>query len=146
MKVILLQDVEKFGKAGEIKEVRSGYGFNFLLPEGLAEFATPSAIKEAEKAIARRQKEVVVTAESFKKTAGELAGKKVTIITKAEKGKLFGSIGREEIALALKEAGVVVDAKSIVVEKPFKEVGVFTVEAHFGHGVKASFEVTIKSE
>ena len=146
MKVILLQDVEKFGKAGEIKEVRSGYGFNFLLPQGLAEFATPSAIKEAEKIIARRQKEVDTVAESFKEIAGELAGKKVTITTKAENGKLFGSIGREEIALALKEAGVVVDAKSIAIEKPFKEVGVFTVEAHFGHGVKASFEVTIKSE
>lgn len=146
MKVILLQDVEKFGKAGEIKEVRSGYGFNFLLPEGLAEFATPSAIKEAEKSIARRKKEVVATAESFKKIAGELAGKKVTITTKAENGKLFGSIGREEVAVALKEAGIEMDAKNIVIEKPFKEVGVFIVEAHFGHGVKASFEVTIKSE
>ncbi|MDD2766289.1 MAG: 50S ribosomal protein L9 [Candidatus Moranbacteria bacterium] len=146
MKVILLQDVEKLGKAGEIKEVRSGYGFNFLLPEGLAEFATPTAIKETEKMVARQKKETESMLAVSKETAGALAGKKITIKTKAENGKLFGSIGREEIALALEAAGTKIDAKHIVLEKGFKEVGVFTVEAHFGHGVKASFEVTIKSE
>lgn len=146
MKVILLQDVANFGKAGEIKEVRSGYGFNFLLPEGLAELATPSAIKEAEKSIARRKKDIEVLALSMKKTADELAGKKVTITTKAENGKLFGSIGSEEIVVALKSIGITVDAKNIIVEKPFKEIGAFAIEAHFGHGVKASFEVLIKAE
>ncbi|PIX91193.1 MAG: hypothetical protein COZ27_03875, partial [Candidatus Moranbacteria bacterium CG_4_10_14_3_um_filter_41_65] len=113
---------------------------------GLVELATPTAIKEAEKAIARRKKDIETLALFAKKTADELAGKKVTITSKAEKGKLFGSIGSEEIALALKEAGIVVDAKNIIVEKPFKEIGAFAIEAHFGHGVKASFEVLIKAE
>ncbi len=146
MKVILLQDVEKLGKAGEVKEVRSGYGFNFLLPQGLVELATPSAIKEAEKAIARRKKDIEALSLALKKTADELMGKKITITSKAEKGKLFGSIGSEEIALALKKDGIIVDAKYIVVEKPFKEIGAFAVEAHFGHKVTASFEVLIKAE
>lgn len=146
MKVILLQDVANFGKAGEIKEVRSGYGFNFLLPQGLAEFATPVAIKQVEKSVARHHKEIGVMTDAFKKQAAELAGKKVTIKTKSEKGKLFGSVGREEIVAALQEAGVAVEAKFIVIEKPFKEIGTFPVEANFGHGVKASFEVIIKAE
>lgn len=146
MKVILLQDVAHFGKAGEIKEVRSGYGFNFLLPQGLAEFATPVAIKQVEKSVARHRKEIGVMTDAFKKQAAELAGKKVTIKTKSEKGKLFGSVGREEIVAALQEAGVAVEAKFIVIEKPFKEIGTFPVEANFGHGVKASFEVIIKAE
>jgi large subunit ribosomal protein L9 len=146
MKVILLQDVENFGKAGEVKEVRSGYGFNFLLPQGLAEFATETAIKQSERSIATRRKEVEQVADSYKKQAAEITGKNVTIKTRAEKGKLFGSVGRDEVKTALKEAGVEVDAKIIVIEKPFKETGTFPVEAHFGHGVKASFQVTIEAE
>lgn len=146
MKVILLQDVENFGKAGEVKEVRSGYGFNFLLPQGLAEFATPSAVKEAEKMIARRNKDVDALLLVAKKQSSDLAGKKITIKSKAENGKLFGSIGSEEVAGALKDAGMEVDAKFIVIKKAFKEVGTFPVEANFGHDIKASFEVTIEAE
>lgn len=146
MKVILLQDVERFGKAGEVKEVRNGYGFNFLLPQGMAEFATPQAVKQAEKLIAKSRKELDVTITDFKAKAAELEGKQVLIKTKAEKGKLFGSIGREEIVAALKKTGVEADAKSIVIEKPFKEIGTFPLEAHFGHGVKAKFTVVIEAE
>lgn len=144
--MILLEDVERLGKAGDVKEVRSGYGFNFLLPQGLAEFATETALKESEKSIARRHQVTGALVDTFKKQAAELAGKKVTIKTKAEKGKLFGSVGSEEVADALKAAGIAVDAKIIVMEKPFKETGTFPVEAHFGHGVKVSFEVMIEAE
>jgi len=146
MKVILLQDVEKLGKAGEVKDVRSGYGFNFLLPNGLAEFATPAVIKTAEKIVSRRKQDNEAIVKALKETALALSDRKVTISTKAEKGKLFGSIGKEEIALALEASGVKIDARHIVLEKGLKEVGVFPVEANFGNGVKASFEVTIKAE
>lgn len=146
MKVILLQDVENLGKAGEIKEVRSGYGFNFLLPQGLAEFATPQAIKQSEKIIASHRQEIEAQKESFQKKADELKGKKVTLKMKAEKGKLFGSVGKDEIAVALKESGTEIDAKMIMIAKPFKETGTFPAEVNFGHGVKASFEVVIVAE
>lgn len=146
MKVILLEDVARLGKAGEIKEVRNGYGFNFLLPEGLAEFATPGAILQSEGLIAKRRKDQQVMTENLQAQAAALAGKKVMIKTKSEKGKLFGSVGREEIAAALSVMGVEIDAKTIVIDKPFKEVGTFPVEANFGHVAKASFEVIIESE
>ena len=146
MKVILLEDVARLGKAGEIKEVRNGYGFNFLLPEGLAEFATPGAILQSEGLIAKRRKEQQVATENIQAQAAALAGKKVTIKTKSEKGKLFGSVGREEIAAALSVMGVELDARTIMIDKPFKEVGTFPVEANFGHIAKASFEVIIESE
>lgn len=146
MKVILLEDVDRLGKAGDVKEVRSGYGFNFLLPSGLAEFATPELIRQSEKLIAKRRKEQQVTAEDFKAKALELEGKKVVIKTKSEQGKLFGSVGREEIVAALNLMGIELDAKTLAIEKPWKEVGTFPVEAHFGQSAKASFEVTIESE
>ena len=144
--MILLQDVERFGKAGDVKEVRNGYGFNFLLPRGLAEFATPQAVKQVEKLIVKRRKDIEGTVADYKAKAAALEGKQALIKMKAEKGKLFGSVGREEVAAALKETGVEVDAKIIVIEKPFKEIGTFPVEAHFGHGVKAIFTVVIEAE
>lgn len=146
MKVILLQNVDGLGKAGDIKEVKTGYGLNFLLPEGFAELATPQTIKQAEKFIAKRAKELEAVIAGLKAKAAAVEGKKVAIKTKAENGKLFGSIGREEIAAALSAQGAETDAKSIVVPKPFKEVGSFAAEANFGHGVKASFEVSIEAE
>lgn len=146
MKVILLQDVAKLGKAGETKEVRNGYGFNFLLPKGLAEFATPEAIKQAEKMIAKNRKQLEEATTSAKAKAKELEGKQVLIKAKVEKDKLFGSIGREEISAALNVMGVIVDAKVIALEKPFKKTGTFPVEAHFGYDVKASFSVVIEAE
>ncbi|MDO8566345.1 MAG: 50S ribosomal protein L9 [Candidatus Moranbacteria bacterium] len=146
MKVILLQDVERFGKAGDVKEVRNGYGFNFLLPQGLAEFATPQAVKQTERLIAKRHKELEGTVADFKMKAAELEGKSVTIKSKAEKDKLFGSVGREEIALSLQATGMTIDAKFIVLEKPLKVVGTFPVEADFGHDVKATFSVVIEAE
>ncbi|MDP3957697.1 MAG: 50S ribosomal protein L9 [bacterium] len=146
MKVILLQDVERFGKAGDVKEVRNGYGFNFLLPQGLAEFATSQAVKQVEKLIAKHRKEIEGTVTDSKAKAAALEGKQVLIKSKAEKDKLFGSVGREEITAALQVMGITIDVKVIMIEKPLKEVGTFPVEANFGHGVKAAFTVVIEAE
>ena len=146
MKVILLEDVKGVGKAGAVKDVKNGYGFNFLLPEGLAEMATPGASKQAEKIIAKRAKEVEGAKADWKAKARELSGKKVTIKTKAEKGKLFGSIGREEVAASLSGLGIAVDPAIIDLEKPWKEVGVFPAKARFGQDIEAQFEVEILAE
>lgn len=146
MKVILLADVKGLGKAGDIKEVKNGYGFNFLLPESLADLATPGALKQAEKFIAKRKEVAALNSEKDKAEAALLAGKKVTIKSKAEGGKLFGSVGRTEVATALEAMGIKIEEKNIALDKALKEVGVFPVEAHFGHEVKAQFEVEIVSE
>jgi len=145
MKVILLQDVEKLGKAGEVKEVKNGYGFNFLLPKGLAESATPESIRQQELLMAKRRKELQMMNEDFKEKAVKLKDKKVVIKTKTENEKLFGSVGREEIASALEAMDVKIDAKMIVLEKPFKKAGTFPVSARFGE-METSFKVVIESE
>ncbi len=146
MKVILLEDVKGLGKALEVKEVKNGYGFNYLLPEGLADLATPGALKQAERFVAKRQAEAGKMAEESRVLANALSGKKVVIKSKAENGKLFGSVGREEIVLALSAMGITIDKSILVLDKPYKEVGEFAVSADFGHGVKASFELVIEGE
>lgn len=146
MKVILLEDVRNLGKAGDIKEVKNGYGFNFLLPNALAEFATPQTIRQAEEMIRKRRAEEQTLSAGWQKTAQALADKKVVIQTKAEGGKLFGSVGQAEIASALSVMGIAVNADVIIMDKPFKKTGVFPVRARFAEGIEASFEVMIESE
>ncbi len=146
MKVILLEDVRGLGKALDIKEVKDGYGFNYLLPEGLADLATPGALKQAERFVAKHKEEATQAVEESRATATALSGKKVVIKSKSEKGKLFGSVGREEVVAALEALGIKVDKHVLVLEKAFKEVGTFPLLADFGHGVKASFELVIEAE
>lgn len=146
MKVILLQNVANIGTAGTVKEVRNGYSFNFLLPKGLAKIATPQAIAQAKKLVLKLTKEQSDKLADLKALATSLADTQVVIKMKAEKGTLFGSVGSEEIATALKISGKYVDAKVLKIEKPIKTVGIHTVEADFGRGVKASFDVSVESE
>jgi large subunit ribosomal protein L9 len=143
MQVILVQDVPKIGKTGEIKEVASGYGVNFLLPKGLAEIATPGARKRAEALRAKRAAEEADVTRVLQLQANALRDRSVVIRTKAEEGRLFGSVGADEIAAALSADGVEIDPKQIRVEKPFKMVGQYDVVAEFGHGITAEFEVKV---
>lgn len=146
MKVILLEDMKGLGKAGDIKEVKSGYALNYLLPEGLAEVATPQMVKQAERFVAKRAAELEKIVAELRTMAQGVEGRQVKIETKAENGKLFGSVGREEIAAALTAVGASVEAKMVVIDKPIKEVGTFPVTVDFGHGVKASCEAVIEAE
>ncbi len=145
MKVILLADVKGLGKAGDTKDVKNGYGFNYLIPESLADLATPGAVKQAARVIAKRKEIHTAVVESNKALAADLEGKAVLIKSKAENGKLFGSVGAEEVAMALQALGSTVDAKMIVLEKGLKETGAFPVVVDFGHGVKATIALTIEA-
>jgi large subunit ribosomal protein L9 len=146
MKVILLESVSGLGKAGDIKEVKSGYGLNYLLPEGLAELATPQTVKQAERFIAKRAAELEKVTAELRTMAQGVEGRQVKIKTKAENGKLFGSVGREEIAAALAAVGASVEAKMVIIDKPIKEIGTWAVAVDFGHGVKASCEAVVEAE
>lgn len=145
MKVILLEDVKGLGKALDVKEVKNGYGFNYLLPEGLADLATPGALKQAERFVAKRKAETEKMTGEYRALAELLSGKKVIIKSKAEKGKLFGSVGRDEIVVALEAMNIKVDKSVLVLDKAYKETGEFALSADFGHGVKASFALVVEA-
>lgn len=145
MKVILVQDVDKLGKAGTVKEVKTGYGFNFLLPQGLAELATPGTIKRAEQMLAKQAEEKADQTRELKTRATALNDRKVIVESKAEDDKLFGSVGKEEIVKALVAVGIDIEAGMIILDKPIKKLGTFSVSADFGHDIKAIFEVIVKA-
>ena len=128
MKVILTKDVKAQGKAGEVVEVSDGYARNYLFPNGLAKPATATAlnsIKIAKEAEDRRRK---IEHDEAVELCKKLAGLTVTVkIKTGANGKLFGSLNTAAISDALKEHGVELDKKKIVIPEPIKSLGRFVV-------------------
>ncbi len=144
MKVILLEDVENLGLAGEIKDVKDGYARNFLFPKKVSIPATKGnvgLIEEKIKNIAKRtQKRLQV--EQVKKE--QLDNIIVHIKAKAgEKGKLFGSIGTQDIYNALKEKQIDVDKKNIRLPEPIKKIGEYDVTIALYRDIKATVKVIV---
>ena len=130
MKVILLKHVPKTGNKHDIIEVSDGFALNSLFPKGLAERATPGAIKKVEAYKAGEEAERAVREDLLLKNLKELNDVKVTIEGKAnEKGHFFAGIHKEEIISALKEQKQIdMDASHIVLDKALKEVGEHKVD------------------
>ncbi len=125
MKVLLLKDVYKLGRAGDVKKVADGYGRNYLLPQGLAMMATAGAMKQAERIRTQAQAERTRLNQELGTLAEQLGELKLAFPVKAgETGKLYGSITTAMIAEAAeKETGAVLDKRQIDSE-PIKSLGV----------------------
>lgn len=124
MKVLLLKDVYKLGRAGDVKKVADGYGRNFLLPQGLAVLATSGALKQVEKIRQHAATNRAVLNKELSGVAQILSKLTLTFPAKAgETGKLYGSITSQMIADAIMEkAGVEVDRRQMDSE-PIRTLG-----------------------
>jgi large subunit ribosomal protein L9 len=144
MRVILREDLENLGAAGEVVTVRDGYGRNYLLPRGLAAPAT-------EKDVAKLEHERRVIAVRAAKMAKELAGEveklsqvSVSLARAVGEGdKLYGSVTNRDIADALQEQGVTIDAKRIHLEEPIKSLGMTEVPIKLGKDAVAKIKVWV---
>ena len=148
MKVILLENIDNVGKKGETREVKEGFGRNFLIPRRLAIPATRGNIKNlqehARKLIDLKEREVK-SAEATKKRLDEAV---LTIKHKAgQDGKLFGSVTVKELAEAIKKAAdIEVDRKSIKLDEPIKMTGAYSVEVQLEKGITAQVKVEVEQE
>jgi len=145
MEVILLQDVNKLGQKDDIVNVKNGYASNYLIPNGYATAATPSAKKmHAENLRQRAHKEEKIR-EIAQITAGKLAEVALVIGAKtSSSGKIFGSVNTIQIAEALKEKGFDIDRKNITLpEDQIKEVGKYkaVIKLHREVKVDVGFEI-----
>jgi large subunit ribosomal protein L9 len=141
MQVILTQDVENLGKAGEVVSVRPGYGRNYLVPRGFAVTATVSNKNrlDHEKAVIERR----VTKE--RATANELATRINGMTLQFERmvgedEKLFGSVTSRDITDQLKKANVDLDHRWIQLDQPVKALGKYEVPVRLAAGVVASLK------
>ncbi|MPB73096.1 50S ribosomal protein L9 [Campylobacter fetus] len=147
MKVLLIKDVKGLGKAGEVKDVKDGYGNNFLIGKGLAKSATDAVLKQYEAAKKRAQEEIEYEISQNEKLKAELENIKIIIKTKlGANGALFGSITKDEIANALKEQkGYEVDKKALGCDH-IKATGIYDVVLKLKHGISAKFKVEVAGE
>ncbi len=145
MKVILRTDVKGVGKKGDLKNVADGYALNALLPKQLAIVATKEAIADLKRIEQKRTEREAAEIVSLKKQAEKITTLTITLVRKAEKGRLFGAIHEGDIAEALAKENISVEKKQISIEKQIREVGDHTVRINLGRGVQASLSVTIQA-
>lgn len=145
MEVILKQDIDNLGHTGDIVTVRPGYARNFLIPQGMAVTATPSAKKMREETMRQRAHKEAKILEEAQALASKLAGVKLSIGAKAgESGKIFGSVNTIQIAEALTAAGFNIERKHIrIQEDAIKQLGAYEAEIVIHRQVKqkVAFEV-----
>jgi len=128
MEVILTKDVKGLGKAGDKAKVKDGFARNYLIPKGLALSSTLTNIKILEESSKRK----VHALEKLKAEAltlvEKLTGKSINVaVAVHEEDKLYGSIGASNIADALKDEGIEIDKKYIVLEEPIKTLGIYDI-------------------
>jgi large subunit ribosomal protein L9 len=147
MKVILREDIEKLGRAGEVVKVADGYGRNYLIPRELAILANVRNMKSLEherRVIEARAKKTRKSAEA---TAERLAAVSLTLTARAgEEGKLFGAVTSRDIALALEQEGIPVDRKSIHLPEPIKQVGDYKVKIRVAADIAPEVSVRVAPE
>jgi large subunit ribosomal protein L9 len=144
---MLLKDVYKLGRAGDIKKVADGYGRNFLIPQGLAVLATAGALKQAEKV--RKQAEIrrAELNSELKGLAEQISGLTLTFSAKAgETGKLYGSITTQDVATAISEKTRYEIKKHQVDMQPIRNLGEFTAHVRLTMDLVPEVKVIVHRE
>jgi len=147
MKVMLVKDVYKLGRAGDIKKVADGYGRNFLIPQGFAVPATAGALKQAEKIRKQAQIRRTELNSELKGLAGQINGLVVTFSAKAgETGKLYGSITTQDVATAISEKTRYEVKKQQIDMQPVRNLGEFTAHVHLTIDLVPEVKVVVHRE
>ncbi|HJX65947.1 MAG TPA: 50S ribosomal protein L9 [Polyangia bacterium] len=144
MRIILREDMENLGKAGEVVSVRDGYWRNYLLPRGMAVPATEKdevRLAHEQRTIAAR---VAKLAKELQSEADRLSQVSVSVSRAVGEGdKLYGSVTSRDIAEALAEQGIKVDSKKIQLDEPLRNLGMSEVPIKLGHDTVAKIKVWV---
>ena len=148
MEVILLQKVANLGNIGDKVKVKSGYGRNYLLPEGKATLATPDNVAKFEARRAELEKSANDELAAAQARAGKLEGYKLTLTARAGgEGKLFGSVGTADIAEGVQRAGHKIERSEVrLPHGPIRQAGEHIVHLHLHTDVTVELPVVIVAE
>jgi large subunit ribosomal protein L9 len=144
MKVILREDVEDVGQAGQTVEVKNGFGRNYLLPRNLAIPATRANLKsigEISKQKEAREKKRRRAAEVVKDKIEKLSLSAEVLV--GEEDKVFGSVTSQDVSRLLETEGIIVDKRAVQLEEPIKALGVYTVPIRIDKDVIASLKLWV---
>ncbi|MFU8811775.1 MAG: 50S ribosomal protein L9 [Balneolaceae bacterium] len=147
MKLILKEDVEKLGQAGELVDVKDGYGRNFLIPQAKAVYATPGAIRQHEHLKKQAELRAELTVDKAKELAQQLENTSITIpVTVGEDDKIFGTITNIQVAEALEERDIIVDRRDISLDQDVKTLGEYTATVNLLGDLKPKVKIWVVKE
>ncbi len=147
MKVILCEDVANLGEMGNTIKVAAGYARNYLIPRKMAVQADSATAKQIEHEMHIIRRKADKRRAEMQEFAKKIEGITVEIKAKAgEEEKLFGAVTSGHIADKLKEQGIEIDKKSILLDEPIKALGIFTVPVKLVSGIEASLKVWVSAE
>jgi large subunit ribosomal protein L9 len=147
MKLILMEDIPRLGAQGDVVNVKDGFGRNYLIPSGKALPATPANLAKLTDRVRIEEARERKDKRAAEEMAERLGNVSVTIRVQAdEHDKLYGAVHERDVAQALSEQGVEVDAQSVVLEEPLKMLGVYPVKLHLFRGVETEIKVWIIRE
>jgi large subunit ribosomal protein L9 len=148
MKVLLVQDVDKLGSTGEVKEVSGGYGRNYLIPKGLAVLATRGQLKQAEERLAAQHKRQQAARKDAEALAARISGQTLRFTARVgELDRLYGSITSADIAEKIAaQLGVEVDRRRIDLDDPIKRIGIYPIKIRLIPGVEPLVNVVVEGQ
>jgi len=147
MQLILNEEVPNLGGPGDVVKVRAGYARNYLLPRKLAVEANPKNLRafEHQKGLAMLKREALKNkARGLKEKLDALS---VTVSARAgEEGKLFGSVTNIDVERALRERGIEIDRRKILLVEPIKQLGDYTIQIRLEAEVEAGLKLSVTAE
>lgn len=146
MKVILIADVAKLGKKGDVKNVADGYGRNFLIARGLAVLASEKANEVLEKQNEEKAKEDAKLRQEANALKDELAKKEFIFKVKARDGKVFNSVSTKQIEEELKKKGYTIDKRKIIDNEPITTLGYSNIKVELYKDIVATIKVKLEEE
>jgi len=149
MKLILKRSVDHLGEAGQVVQVKAGYGRNYLIPQGLAYAASDANMARLEEEQARSAERSRRDFLEARRRASQLEGLSLVFVERAgEDGKLFGSVTRTDVADRINagELDFELDKRAVALEEPIKVLGVTSVSLHLHAEVEVEVEVRVERE
>ena len=144
MKLILTAAVDNLGVAGDVVEVKDGYGRNYLLPRGLATQWSRGGQKQVDALRKAREARVIASLEDAKGVKGQLEARTLKITAQAgNSGRLFGAVSQSEVAEAAKAEGISIDRRTVEFDAPIKTTGEHTAQVRLHPEVQATVKLSV---
>ncbi len=144
MEIVLLQDVEQLGTAGSVVTVQPGFARNFLIPRGLAAPASAQQLKAVEEQARQRARRMKREKERAGVLKRKLEGRSLTLtLALGEHDKAFGAITTHDITEALRQDGIELDRRALVLEEPLKTLGIYEIPVRLHPEITASLKLWI---
>ena len=144
IQLILTQAIPQLGQAGDLVKVRPGFARNYLVPQGLATFATPNNLRMVEKHRQRLRELEEARRADLQNLAAQIAQRSLTIEANANaEGHLYGSVNAEQIAAALRGEGFPIDPDNVRIEGPLKELGLYSIKLHLAQDIGSEVKLWV---